>query len=78
MDDIKAHLATVLKTENRLTLPVSGTGLAGMETCFVNLIEPSDAVLILVNGVFEVRMVDVAARLGAQVEAVLTAAKKGK
>jgi len=68
MDDIKSLLMQLLKTENRLTLPVSGTGSAGMETCFVNLIEPGDRVLILVNGVFGKRMQDVAGRLGAVVD----------
>jgi alanine-glyoxylate transaminase/serine-glyoxylate transaminase/serine-pyruvate transaminase len=51
-------------------LPMSGTGSAGMETCFVNLIEPGNAVLIGVSGVFGTRMVDVAQRCGAQVDTV--------
>jgi len=68
MDDIKSQLQRVMNTANRLTFPVSGTGSAGMETCFVNLVEPGDAVLVLVNGVFGVRMTDVATRLGADVE----------
>ncbi|MDD3997626.1 MAG: alanine--glyoxylate aminotransferase family protein [Sphaerochaetaceae bacterium] len=70
MDGIKEMLQKVMATKNRLTVPVSGTGSAGMETCFVNLIEPGDAVLILKNGVFGNRMFDVASRLGAQVDAV--------
>ena len=49
---------------------MSGTGSAGMETCFVNLVEPGDAVLVGVNGVFGTRMVDVAQRCGAKVETV--------
>ena len=68
MDEIKTLLMKLLKTKNRLTVPVSGTGSAGMETCFVNLIEPGDQVLILINGVFGKRMADVAGRLGARVE----------
>ena len=68
MDEIKTLLLKLLKTNNRLTLPVSGTGSAGMETCFVNLIEPGDRVLVLINGVFGKRMEDVARRLGADVE----------
>lgn len=68
MDEIKELLRTLINTKNHLTLPISGTGSAGMETCFVNLVEPGDEVLILVNGVFGVRMADVASRLGAQVE----------
>jgi alanine-glyoxylate transaminase/serine-glyoxylate transaminase/serine-pyruvate transaminase len=51
-----------------MTIPVSGTGSAGMEACFVNLVEPEDRVLILINGVFGMRMKDVASRLGAQVD----------
>jgi len=65
-----AMLREVFQTKNRLALPMSGTGSAGMETCFVNLVEPGDAVLIGVNGVFGTRMVDVAQRCGAQVDTV--------
>lgn len=68
MDAIKGDLQTLFGTQNRLTMPMSGTGSAGMETCFVNLIEPGDRVLVLVNGVFGKRMEDVAGRLGAQVD----------
>jgi len=68
MDDIKAFLRTVMGTRNSLTLPLSGTGSAGMEAAFVNLVEPGDPALILVNGVFGKRMVEVATRLGARVE----------
>ena len=70
MDQSMAMLREVFQTKNRLALPMSGTGSAGMETCFVNLIEPGDAVLIGVNGVFGTRMVDVAQRGGAQVDTV--------
>lgn len=68
MDSIKAQMKTLLHTDNKLTIPVSGTGSAGMECCFVNLIEKDDPVLILINGVFGMRMQDVATRLGAQVD----------
>lgn len=70
MDEIKRMLCILLKTKNKLTIPISGTGSAGMETCFVNLIEPGDDVLILSNGVFGKRMQDVAGRLGANVDAL--------
>ena len=70
MDQSMAMLREVFQTKNRLALPMSGTGSAGMETCFVNLLEPGDAVLIGVNGVFGTRMVDVARRCGAQVDTV--------
>ena len=68
MDAIKHQLKTLLHTQNELTIPISGTGSAGMECCFVNLIEKDDPVLILVNGVFGMRMQDVATRLGADVD----------
>lgn len=70
MDDLKEMLRRLLNTANNLTIPISGTGSAGMEACFVNLVEPGDKVLILANGVFGMRMQDVAARLGAQVDAL--------
>jgi alanine-glyoxylate transaminase / serine-glyoxylate transaminase / serine-pyruvate transaminase len=70
MDESMAMLRELFQTKNRLALPMSGTGTAGMETCFVNLIEPGDPVLIGVNGVFGTRMVDVAQRCGAQVDTV--------
>jgi alanine-glyoxylate transaminase/serine-glyoxylate transaminase/serine-pyruvate transaminase len=68
MDGIKEMLKQVMNTGNAVTVPMSGTGSAGMEACFVNLVEPGDRVLILINGVFGMRMSDVAARLGADVE----------
>ena len=68
MDQIKEYLHAAMGTKNRLTLPVSGTGSSGMEACFVNLVEPGDRVLILINGVFGMRMQDVATRLGAEVD----------
>ena len=70
MDAIKADMQKILNTDNRCTVPMSGTGSAGMETCFVNLVEKGDKVLILINGVFGRRMQDVAGRLGAEVEAL--------
>src|ERR1041384_7477874 len=68
MDETMAMLREVFETRNRLALPMSGTGSAGMETCFVNLVEPGDNVLIGVNGVFGTRMIDVAERCGAHVD----------
>jgi alanine-glyoxylate transaminase / serine-glyoxylate transaminase / serine-pyruvate transaminase len=69
-DEVKTMLRTVMGTGNHLTIPMSGTGSAGMETCFVNLVEPGDPVLVLVNGVFGVRMKEVASRLGAEVDSL--------
>lgn len=70
MDEVRELLQTLAHTKNRLTLPISGTGSAGMEASFVNFIEPGDRVLILQNGVFGTRMKDVAGRLGAVVDSV--------
>ena len=68
MDSIKTRLRTLLNTENQLTIPMSGTGSSGMEACFVNLVEKGDPVLVIINGVFGMRMQDVASRLGAEVD----------
>ena len=70
MEEIKSMLRAVMLTRNELTFPISGTGSAGMEFCFVNLVEPGDDVVIGVNGVFGTRMVDVAQRCGAKVTKV--------
>src|SRR5256885_710834 len=70
MDEIRTRLREVFRTKNEMTLAVSGTGSAGMETVFVNLVEPGDKVLVCVNGVFGTRMGDVARRCGAAVEAI--------
>jgi alanine-glyoxylate transaminase/serine-glyoxylate transaminase/serine-pyruvate transaminase len=70
LDETQSMLRQVFGTENALTLPISATGSAGMETCFVNLIEPGDAVLICRNGVFGGRMAEVARRCGAEVTLV--------
>jgi alanine-glyoxylate transaminase/serine-glyoxylate transaminase/serine-pyruvate transaminase len=67
MEEIKTMLRQVFFTRNEMTFPVSGTGSAGMEFCFVNLIEPGDSIIIGVNGVFGTRMCDVAERCGARV-----------
>jgi alanine-glyoxylate transaminase/serine-glyoxylate transaminase/serine-pyruvate transaminase len=65
LNDTQEMLRQVFRSKNRLTFPVSGTGMAGMETCVVNLLEPGDRMLVCVNGVFGQRMVDVAQRAGA-------------
>jgi alanine-glyoxylate transaminase/serine-glyoxylate transaminase/serine-pyruvate transaminase len=70
MDELMEMLRRIMNTKNKLTIPISGTGSAGMEACFVNLVEPGDKVLIITNGVFGVRMQDVAGRLGAKVDAL--------
>ncbi|MFZ0666866.1 MAG: alanine--glyoxylate aminotransferase family protein [Acidimicrobiales bacterium] len=67
LDEVADGLRTVFGTSNRLTLPLSGTGSAGMEAAFVNVVSPGDVVVIGVNGLFGERMCDVADRLGANV-----------
>jgi alanine-glyoxylate transaminase/serine-glyoxylate transaminase/serine-pyruvate transaminase len=67
LDETCDRLRTVFGTTNALTLPISGTGSAGMEACFVNLVEPGDTVIVGVNGVFGERMCEVARRAGADV-----------
>ncbi len=64
MNETQALLRHLFQTENELTIAVSGTGSAGMETCFVNLVEPGDEVVVCVNGVFGTRMCDIVGRLG--------------
>ncbi len=70
MDETQDLLRRVMKTSNRLTLPVSGTGSAGMEACLCNLIEPGDRVLVCVNGVFGTRMADIVERLHGELHTV--------
>jgi alanine-glyoxylate transaminase/serine-glyoxylate transaminase/serine-pyruvate transaminase len=64
MDETQRLLRYLFQTEHSFTIPVSGTGSAGMETCFVNLIEPGDEVVVCVNGVFGTRMSDIVGRIG--------------
>lgn len=70
MNEIAEMLRTLFGTTNTLTMPMSGTGSAGMETCLVNLLEPGDRAIIGVHGVFGRRMAEVARRCGAEVETV--------
>jgi alanine-glyoxylate transaminase/serine-glyoxylate transaminase/serine-pyruvate transaminase len=70
MEELKRMLRDVFQTRNDMTFPVSGTGSAGMEFCFANLVEPGDEVIVCINGVFGVRMAEVAERCGARVTRV--------
>jgi alanine-glyoxylate transaminase/serine-glyoxylate transaminase/serine-pyruvate transaminase len=65
MDEMKALLQYAFQTKNPLTLPVSAPGSAGMEMCFVNLVEPGDKVIVCQNGVFGGRMKENVERCGA-------------
>ena len=70
MDQISVLLRGVFRTQNRLTMPVSAPGSAGMESCFANLLECGDKVIICRNGYFGSRMVEMAERMGGQVVVV--------
>jgi len=65
MDEMKGLLQYAFQTKNELTIPVSAPGSAGMETCFVNLVEAGDTVIICQNGVFGGRMKENVERCGA-------------
>lgn len=65
MDEVKGLLQYAFQTKNELTIPVSAPGSAGMETCFMNLVEAGDKVIICQNGVFGGRMKENVERLGA-------------
>ncbi|MFA0085010.1 alanine--glyoxylate aminotransferase family protein [Vibrio sp. 10N.261.51.F12] len=66
MDELKVLLKYAFQTENDFTIAVSAPGSAGMETCFVNLIEPGDKVIVCRNGVFGDRMRENVVRCGGQ------------
>jgi len=66
MEEMKSLLQYAFQTKNELTLPVSAPGSAGMETCFVNLVEPADEVIVCQNGVFGGRMKENVERCGAK------------
>ncbi len=67
MDEVKTMLQYAFRTENALTLPVSAPGSAGMEACFVNLVEPGDRIIVCQNGVFGGRMAENVQRFGGEV-----------
>ncbi len=64
MDETKELLRYAFQTDHELTMPVSAPGSAGMETCFVNLVEPGDKVIVCQNGVFGGRMKENVERCG--------------
>ncbi|MEZ5448610.1 MAG: alanine--glyoxylate aminotransferase family protein [Thiolinea sp.] len=64
MDEVKGLLQYAFQTENALTMPISAPGSAGMESCFVNLVEPGDKVIVCQNGVFGGRMKENVERCG--------------
>ena len=76
MDDVQSLLRYVFETDNRVTIPISATGSAGMEAALVNVIEPGDEVVVCINGIFGERMRDIVERAGAK--AIVVEAKWGE
>ncbi len=70
MDEVQSLMRYAWQTDNRMTLPVSGTGSAAMEATLANTVEPGDKVLVCVNGYFGHRLVDMAGRYGAEVSSI--------
>lgn len=70
VDETCAMLRQVFRTENRVTMPISGTGTSAMEAVLVNLLEPGDEILIGVMGYFGQRLAEIATRTGARVRVV--------
>jgi len=70
MQEVQQLLRYVFQTDNELTVPISGTGSAGMEAALCNFIEPGDRVLIAIQGYFGERLFDMAGRYGAQVDRI--------
>ncbi len=65
MDEVKELLQLAFQASNELTIPVSAPGSAGMESCFVNLLEPGDKAVVCQNGAFGGRMKENVERCGA-------------
>ncbi|MGL6258557.1 pyridoxal-phosphate-dependent aminotransferase family protein [Vibrio sp. WXL103] len=66
MDELKSLLKYAFQTQNAFTIAVSAPGSAGMEACFVNLVEPGDKVIVCRNGVFGERMRENVVRAGGE------------
>src|SRR3989337_3065037 len=67
MDELQSMLRDVFRTKNRMTMAISGTGSARQEGAVLNLGEPGDRVLVCINGVFGMRLSDMAERAGGEV-----------
>lgn len=70
MDRVQELLRYAFQTENELTIPISGTGTAAMEAAVANMVAPGDPVLVCVNGYFGLRLAEMAARYGGEVETI--------
>ncbi|XP_056598386.1 alanine--glyoxylate aminotransferase-like isoform X4 [Triplophysa dalaica] len=74
MNHIKSGIQYAFQTRNRVTLAVSGPGHAAMECAIFNSLEPGDSVLIAVNGIWGERAAEIAERIGAKVNTIVTSA----
>lgn len=70
MEEEQALLRQVFLTQNELTLPMSGTGMTGMETALANFVEPGDKLLVGCNGFFSERICEIATRYGGTVDKI--------
>ncbi|MGE5596631.1 MAG: pyridoxal-phosphate-dependent aminotransferase family protein [Hyphomicrobiales bacterium] len=70
MDECRAMLRQVLRTENEHTLVTPGTGTSGMEAAVMNLVEPGDGVVVGICGYFGERIAQMAERAGGEVTRV--------
>ncbi|WP_194362634.1 pyridoxal-phosphate-dependent aminotransferase family protein [Neptunicella marina] len=66
MEQLKQLLQFAFQTRNECTIAISAPGSAGMEACFVNLLQPGDSVVVCINGVFGQRMRENITRCGAK------------
>ena len=76
LDDTQRPLRALFRTENDMTIAISGTGTAGMEAAIYNVVEPGDTVIVCFNGFFGDRMAQMARRCDAEV--VLVEAEWGR
>jgi alanine-glyoxylate transaminase / serine-glyoxylate transaminase / serine-pyruvate transaminase len=65
MDDVQQLLRYLFETNNRIAVPISGTGSAGMEATVTNLLQPGEEIVVCINGFFGERMCEMVTRLGA-------------
>ena len=70
MDETMGALRAVFRTANHHTLPISGTGSAGLEAIMMNLLEPGDSAVVGVNGYFGQRVAELCRRAGADVRTI--------
>ena len=67
MNEVQEMLRYAWQTDNRFTIPVSGTGSAAMEATIANTVQPGETVVVGVIGYFGKRLVDMCCRYGAKV-----------